>query len=321
MPARDEELRIGECLESLCRTGPVLSRVVVVDDASSDATAAAARAVSDRRIHVVDAPKLPGGALGKPAACAYGARAEASDWLWFVDADVRVEPDLLCRLLAVAEETDADLISAVGRLVSADWLTGWLLPEVGLAVARRTDPARIADPTSSASFAVGHCLLVRRSVYDAVGGHLAIADQVVDDIALARLVTSRGGVVRLATAFDGFTVRMYDDAAGMWTGLLKNTSAVRRNSVAVEMATAALSLAPVWLSWSQRPATRALARAAVGAQIGANLAARSVARQPLSPALLAPFADLLLTAHHMQAWVYRRRGRSVRWRNRAVSLG
>ncbi len=321
VPARDEAAHIADCVAALCRSGRDVVEIVVVDDGSSDATAAEALSRADGRVRVISAPDLVPGRLGKPSACAAGAFGTTGEWVWFVDADVTVEPDLVARLLAAADESDADLVSAVGRLTTTDRLTGWLLPAVGFTVARRADPARIADAMSSTVFAVGHCLLVRRTAYDAVGGHLAVADQVVEDVALARLVKSRGGTVALATAFDGFTVQMYDDARSAWSGLLKNTSAVQRRPLVAELASAALCLAPLGLVWSRSPRTRAIARVALVAQLSADLAARLVARQPVLPSLAAPVVDSVLAGQHLQAAARRRRGGAVAWRGRDVPLG
>ncbi|HVE64059.1 MAG TPA: glycosyltransferase family 2 protein [Mycobacteriales bacterium] len=320
VPARDEARHIAECLEALCLSGPDLTEVVVVDDASRDGTALAASRAGPS-VRVLPSPGPQVGQLGKPVACAAGAATARGEWLWFVDADVRVAPDLLNRLLRAADERDADLVSAVGRLVTVDPLSGWLLPAVGLAVARRHDPDLIADPTSSAAFAAGPCLLIRRSVYNAVGGHLAVADQVVEDVALARLVKAHGGQVVLATTLDGYSAQMYDDARACWVGLLKNTSAVRSGPWPAGAAAAALGFAPVALLQSRSTSTRRLAAVAVAAQVVTDGAARARARQPVWPAALSPLTDLLLAVHHAQARWLRHRGRPVGWRGRPVPVG
>ncbi|HVF20640.1 MAG TPA: glycosyltransferase family 2 protein [Mycobacteriales bacterium] len=322
VPMRDEERHAQRCVKALLASGDALREVVVVDDGSSDATRSELTRIADPRLRVLDATAPRPGECGKPAACAHGSAQARGDWLWFVDADVVVAPDLLSRLLAAADERDADLVSAVGRLTRAGGATGWLLPAVGFAVARRHDPARVADATCSDVFAAGHCLLVRRDVYDSAGGHAAVAAEVVDDVALAQSVKRRGGRVLLVTAFDGFDVAMYDGTRSMWRGLLRTTSAVGRPGTAgfvLDVTAALVQLAPATAVACVRSRTvRRVAGAVLSAQVVVDAGARAVARQSVRPALLTPLADSVIVAMRLQAMVRRRRGGTVGWRGRPV---
>ncbi len=97
VPARDEEAVLPALLSSL---GPELGpgdEVIVVDDHSGDATADAARAGGAT---VVCSPPLPHGWLGKPWACHIGAAAANNRLLVFLDADTRLVPGGLDRLVA-----------------------------------------------------------------------------------------------------------------------------------------------------------------------------------------------------------------------------
>jgi hypothetical protein len=322
VPVRDEAANIAGCVDAIAESGPDLAAVVVVDDASSDGTAAVVAARADARCRLLTSPGPRPGELGKPVACAAGAAVAIGEWLWFVDADVRVAPDLLRRLLAAAAESGADLVSAVGALAPARGLVGWLLPEVGLAVAARHDPARIADATDPAVFASGQCLLVRRSTYDAVGGHAAVSGEVVEDVALARLVKAHGGDVRLVAAFDGFVVDMYPTGRGMWNGLLRNTSALHGEGTAGLLVGAAAAMAkavvPVLAVSAPSPRLRAAARRLLLAQLGVDAAARSVARQPVAFAVLSPAVDAVVVGQRVSALRRSRAGGAVGWRGRPV---
>jgi chlorobactene glucosyltransferase len=283
VPARDEEDGIADCVNALRANG--LRDVVVVDDASSDGTAARAREAGAR---VVGAPPVRTGQHGKPAACRAGAAATASEWLWFVDADVTVARDALSRLLAAADESGASLVSALGRVETPNAAMAWLLPEVGLTLARRVDME---------TFASGQCLLVRREAYDAVGGHDVAA--VAEDLALARALTQRGYVVRTVLGPDLYTTRMYATLGEAWRGLVKNAADVRRDP-RVEYA---------WLA-----ATLLGGRRAYAANVVVSAGGRLVSGQPLWPAVAAPAAEVWLVANW---WRSRRRGR-VTWKGRPV---
>ncbi|HEX8004299.1 MAG TPA: glycosyltransferase [Mycobacteriales bacterium] len=258
VPARDEERHVGGCVRSLLAAG--VREVVVVDDVSSDATARVAREAGAR---VVAAPPLRPGQVGKAAACRAGAAAAGKPaWLWFVDADVTVAPDALSRLLAEADDTGAALVTAYGRVATPTAGTAWLLPEVGLSLARR-DPA---------PFANGQCLLVRRDAYP---GHEPYA--VVEDVALARAVAARHATSAVLGP-DLFTVAMYGSLPAALRGLHRSRGAVPPGWREA-----------LWLAAACTPAGYA-------AQVAVSAAARAVARAPVWPAVAAPFAEALLVA-------------------------
>jgi cellulose synthase/poly-beta-1,6-N-acetylglucosamine synthase-like glycosyltransferase len=286
VPARDEAGVIGACVAALRATGA--GEVVVVDDGSADATADVAAAAGAR---VVAAPPLALGQVGKPAACRAGAAAARDAvWLWFVDADVVVAPDALARLLAHADETGADLVSALGRVATPTLAARWLLPEVGLTLARRLD-------LSDGTFASGQCLLIKRSAYAATGGHDVRA--VVEDVALARAVTARGGRVETVLAPDLYETTMYATLGDAWRGLLKNSAEVRTKPL-TEAA---------WLA-----ATLAGGLPGYAAAVVVSAGGRAVAKAPVWPAVAAPLAELWLIAN----WWRARRRAPVPWKGRRV---
>lgn len=255
VPARDEERHVASCVRALLAAG--VREVVVVDDASSDRTSDAARREGAR---VVTAPPLAPGHAGKAAACLAGAAAvEGGDWLWFVDADVTVAPDCLSRLLAHADETGAALVSAYGSVLTPAPALAWLLPEVGLSLARR-DPA---------PFASGMCLLVRRAAYP---GHDPAA--VVEDVALARAMGGASTVL----GPDLYRVAMYDSLRDALRGLHRSRSAVPPGWREA-----------LWLAAACSPYGYA-------SQVAVSAAARAVSRAPVWPAVGAPLADALLVA-------------------------
>ena len=322
VPARDEARVIADCVRALCASGPGLAELVVVDDGSTDGTADAAAAVGDPRVRVITAPPLADGALGKPSACAAGAAAATGEWLWFVDADVRVAPDALARLLDHARSTGAALVSALGRLRGGSAAVSWLLPEVGFGLARRLSLDSVAEPTSPIAFASGQCLLMRRDAYDDIGGHGAVVREPVEDVALAGLAKARGHHLRVVLAPDAFDVDMYASLSDAWRGLLKNSAGVRgaaHVSLAREAVWAAAAAVPLAvLAGSRSRSARRLAAAAVIAQVVTSVGGRVVAKVPVWPAVGAPLAELTLVASWLQSRRLAARGETVQWRGRPV---
>ncbi|HUQ54719.1 glycosyltransferase [Lentzea sp.] len=212
VPARDEEATLPSLLPDLVTQPGV--RVVVVDDASSDATAAVARSLG---AEVVSSSGPAPGWAGKTHAMHLGvAAAGDEEWLLFVDADVTCAPDLVGRLLASASELGADLVSSSGRGSGAAWW--FLLPAFNSLVFEGSPP----DGRGAKALAVGHCILVRRGVFEAAGGWKALAGTHADDVGLATLIRDSGGVTRFVDASSLLTTSGIDTLGSCWRSLRKS---------------------------------------------------------------------------------------------------
>jgi hypothetical protein len=237
VPARDEAQQVQECVRSLLSQGA--HEVLVLDDGSTDGTADLARAAGAT---VLAGAALPEGWLGKPWACQQLADAAdpASTVLVFVDADVVLTPGALAS--AVAALGDLDLVSPYPRqeapgatrlvqpLQQWSWLT--FLP---LRWAERS-----ARPELTAC--TGQFLVLRRRTYDRAGGHAAVRDQVVEDLALLRSVKRAGGRGGVVDGTSLATCRMYGDWRALADGYGKS---LHELPVAVPVGMALLYLLPL----------------------------------------------------------------------------
>jgi hypothetical protein len=324
VPARDEEGQIGGCLAALLdQRGVPALRVVVVDDGSTDGTAAAVEAVTDPRVRLVRADPPPAGWLGKPHACASGAAAAAGDdgVLVFVDADVRLFPDGIAGAVAVLERHGLDLVSpwprqltggAAERLVQPlqQWLWTTLLP---LRLAERS-------PRPSLAAANGQFLVVRRAAYERAGGHGAVRADVIEDVALLRAVKSAGG---RGVVMDGSTLavcRMYDGWPALRDGYAKSLWSAVGGSPAAGLAASAV-LTAVWVL----PALAALRGSRAGAVgYAAGVAGRAVTASRTGgrmwpDSLAHPLSVLLLDLLMVRSVAGRWRG-TLHWRGRPIGV-
>ncbi len=216
VPARNEEAVIARCVRSLVPQ----ARVVVVDDHSSDSTAAEARAAG---AEVLPAPPLPPGWLGKPHACFHGARQAETEWILFVDADTWYEPAFLASLLAFAESRGLDAVSLFPRQVCLRWFESALV-EYGLGLYfAGVDASRLNNPRRPDALANGQCILIRRGAYWRLGGHEAVGSSVTEDVALAVLLKRHGIPYAVCRGERLARVRMYDSFASLWRGFQKNS--------------------------------------------------------------------------------------------------
>ncbi|MGH9398877.1 MAG: glycosyltransferase, partial [Thermoanaerobaculia bacterium] len=224
IPARDEERGIERAVRSHLLQDYANFEVVVVDDRSSDRTGEilAALAREDRRLTVLPGIDPPAGWLGKPHALHVAALAATGELLLFADADVVYDPRALGEAVAFLEASRADFAVLLPRMEAEGFWESVLMPYVlgayfgGIGFLANMDRPRWA----AAGGGAGN--LIRRSAYDAVGGHAALKDSVIDDVHLA-LKTKRGGFrTRAVRAEDRVSVRMYRGLAGVVNGFTKN---------------------------------------------------------------------------------------------------
>ena len=182
VPARDEEVNIGDCLRGLLKQDYPASRfkLLLVNDHSVDntATIALSCARSHRQLCVLDSPPLPSRWLGKSHACWIGAQAvsEETEWLCFVDADVRSEPELLARAVATAGSQGLDLLSLIPRQEFGSFAERLVMPCGFYLLAFYQDLRELQSRDGSNTTATGQFMVIRRSVYEAIGGHAAVRD-------------------------------------------------------------------------------------------------------------------------------------------------
>ncbi len=238
IPARNEEGRVGLTVaDVLAQDHSGLIEVIVLDDGSEDGTAAEidAAANGDPRVKRISGSGPPAGWKGKQAAVWRAQQEATGEWLLFVDADVRLHPKALGVALSEARRREAVMVSWLGQLTTRSFWEHVLMPFIGDLILLFTKPKFVNDATLDDCLANGQFILIRRDAYDAVGGHEAVKDSVIDDVSLARTVKFHEPVGSLKyvllTSTGLMQVRMYEDFEGIWDGWTKNFFAASKNSV------------------------------------------------------------------------------------------
>lgn len=213
VPARDEAPVIGQSIGSLlAQDYPGPFRVVLVDDGSSDGTAAIARAAApgDDRLEIIGGSTPPAGWTGKLWALEQGTRhaGDAPDFLWLTDADIVHAPDTLRSLAARSEAEGLTLNSLMARLETGGFAERALIPAFVFFFQMLYPFARVNDPRNRTAAAAGGCLLVRRDAFVRAGGHARIAHAIIDDCAMGRVMKEQGPV-RLSLTHRSQSVRPY----------------------------------------------------------------------------------------------------------------
>ena len=218
VPARNEELCLADCLASLVgQEGPAYE-VIVVDDHSSDATRTIAESFP---VRVISADPLPPGWSGKCNAAWSGAKAAKGKWLLFTDADTKHSVHSIAVGLDEASSCNAALLSYSPKQEVHSFAERALMPVIFAELAATYRPMDVCDPVSPVAAANGQYLLIRGDIYEAIGGHASVAKEILEDVALARLVKQAGGPLRFR-ASDIVSTRMYRSTAAMFEGWTKN---------------------------------------------------------------------------------------------------
>lgn len=319
VPARDEAAVIGGTVQRLLAQRYPDFEVLLLDDHSTDGTAdvAAAAAAGDGRLRVLAGRPLPAGWLGKNWACQQLAEAAGGDLLIFTDADVRWQPEALAALVAAMEQMQADLLTVWPTQTTVTWAERLVVPLMAVAIVGYLPLVAVHHlPLAVFAAANGQCMAFRRAIYVPVGGHAAVADQIVEDVALARRVKARGGRLRMMDGNRLIGARMYHDWPSVRDGFAKNILAGHGNSVPFLLASTLfhwlLFIVPwIWLLFDWRVWPLAAAGVAVRALTAA------VTRQRLRDALLMPLSVLLMTRIAFQALRWHYAG-GPQWKGRTV---
>ena len=223
VPARDEEAVIAACIESLAQQNEI-AEILVVNDQSSDRTAeiVCALILKYPQVRLLETAVLPPGWVGKNNAVWIGAQRAKGEWLLFTDADAVHEKDSAAKALQIAAQSHAALVSFSPQQLMQTWYEKALIPFVYGRLSHNFSYDEINDPQNTAAAANGQFILIRRDAYNAVGGHASIAGEVLEDVALAKLVKLAGYPIWFGSGKGFVRVRMYRTFSAMWAGWKKN---------------------------------------------------------------------------------------------------
>lgn len=238
VPARNEEHNIGACVTSLAAQDYPDFEILVVDDRSEDRTAEIVRGLPKgraRSIRLIDGAPLPPGWFGKPWACHQGAQAATGSLLLFTDADTIHEADLLARSVRALEEDQAGAVTLLGRQIMETFWERVIQPQIFTLIGMRYGDLRAPRGERQWKHAIanGQYILVRRSAWEAIGGHEAVRNEVVEDLRLAQELARGGHPVSVRRADREFATRMYRNLHELIEGWMKNLATGSRQSLPV----------------------------------------------------------------------------------------
>lgn len=239
IPARNEARNIRACVEAVLAQDYPNFEVIVLDDRSTDSTPEILRQLileSDSLLsrptreqapvlQILNGSDLPKGWAGKPHALHQAsavAQAPQNAWLCFIDADTFISPATLSSCYAKALETKADMFTIMTFQIMGSFWEKVVMPLVMTGLSVGFSPRKVNDPKRKDAIANGQFILIKRAVYDAIGGHESVKDSIVEDKAIAEQVKWNGYRLIVADGMKLARTRMYTSLREMWEGWTKN---------------------------------------------------------------------------------------------------
>lgn len=323
IPARNEARNLPDTLQawSACRLDRL--EILVLDDHSTDQTAAivAQYAARDARIRLLQGMPLPTGWAGKNWACAQLAEAARGDCLLFTDADVHWQPAALPAALVFLARSQADLLAIWPTQQTISMAERLVVPLIPLTVMFYL-PILAAHhlPHSSMAAAIGQALLFRREAYLRCGGHAAIASNPLDDITLARRIKSAGLRLRLVEANRLIFCRMYTNWAEVRDGTAKSLLGSSGNRLWPILLAVLLQCWLFVFPWLLliKSTERIPALVSILLGTGMRLLGARIHHQRWQEALIMPVSILALAASALQAARWKIRHGGAVWKGRVV---
>ncbi|MEO1620060.1 MAG: glycosyltransferase family 2 protein [Cyanobacteria bacterium J06632_3] len=340
IPAYNEAINIADCMTAVLANelpDPSVLQLIVADDDSTDETLKLAQKVadSDERAVVISAGARPSDEVwrGKNWACDRAVAKATGEYLLFIDADVRLSTNAIAQALANAKSYKTDLLSCAPLIVCGCFSEWIVQPLMSNLIAVGFDFEGVNDPQKSdTALAAGPFMLFRHEAYHQIGGHRAVADNPVEDLALASLIKRSGLKLRYVLGLQAATVRMYRSFSDLWEGWTKNYHLGSGRNIALTMISALAVLLIFTMPWAGLAASLVgilqgaavlwvlwIAIAAVGLQVSLRYAAALLVGQPLRYWWLGWLGGLLVSAIAWASIIKTETGWGWTWRGRSLA--
>jgi len=226
IPARNEEETIGKCVTSLLHSDYPHLEIIVLDDNSRDRTYEIVRilAQNHENLRIIKGQKLPPGWNGKNWACHQLAYAAKGDWFLFTDADTCHSPNSVSTAIVAAKKSQSHFVTVIPGLIMKSWAERLILPVIHFAFFVLM-PYKLINfsKNSRVAIGIGPFLFIQRKRYFSCGGFEAIKTEILDDMALAKIVKQDKGKLAVIDGTDIMQVRFYTCFKEIWSGLSKNS--------------------------------------------------------------------------------------------------
>ena len=322
IPARNESSVIATTVEYLLQQTYKNFELIILDDNSDDNTRdiALEAGQGDKRLQVISGTVLPNGWKGKNWACHNLAQVANGDIFIFTDADVQWQSqNALNSLISQMKGSNTDMLTVWSTQITHTFAERLTVPLMGMVILGYLPTVMVHySPFSMFSAANGQVMAWRKQVYEEIGGHQAVADNVLDDVTLARLAKKNNFKIRMVDGNDFIKARMYDNWDSVRDGYAKNILAGYGSVLGLVLGTVfhwLIFLVPYFLLFIPNYRLSALILIIAGLTLRAVSAIFT--KQHVLDALFMPITVILFTIISLQSIYWHVTGKS-HWKGRAI---
>ena len=221
LPARNEEDFITKCLETLCRQNYKNFEIIAINDSSEDKTGEIIEkfAKNDSRVIHVSAREKPKNWMGKNWACMEGFKKATGDLLLFTDADTKFEKNVMELTVSHLLSESLDALTVIPRLRCIDKITKITLPMLSTFLHSRYSALNVNNPKKEVGYFFGSFFMITREIYEGIGTHEIVKQEIVEDGALGKITKESGGVLKMVRGEHLIEALYSRSAKEMWNGL------------------------------------------------------------------------------------------------------
>ncbi len=336
LPARNEEKYIEKCLESLLDQDYENYEIVAIDDSSEDNTGNIIKRFSEinsKVIHV-SAREQPDGWMGKNWACSEGYKKATGELLLFTDSDTKHSRNVISLAVSHLLSLNLDALTVIPKMLCMDTWTKITLPMISTFLHTRFSALRVNDPNKKTGYFFGSFFIIKKLVYDAVGTHEGVKQEIVEDGALGKKVKESGYKMRMVRGEHLIDAVWARDLSGLWHALkrLMVPLYLQSSSIAVGIFFAVLFLLfmpfPILAYsisfWDKADSFFILvvtsSIASILIYVGAITEATQGLQLKLSHALMGPIGSFIVVIGFLSGIIQAKSNSAVSWRGRSYSL-
>ncbi len=335
LPARNEEGFIEKCLDTLIDQDYTNYEIVAIDDSSDDKTGeiiANYAKQNSKVIHVSAKPK-PDGWMGKNWACMEGYKKASGELLLFTDSDTKHQKNVISLAVNHLLSLNLDALTVIPKMLCMDFWTKITLPMISTFLHTRFSALRVNDPTKKTGYFFGSFFIIRKKIYDDVGTHEGVRQEIIEDGALGKKVKESGHKMRMVVGDNLIEAIWARDLSTLWNALkrLMVPLYLQSGNIAIGIFFAVLFLLfmpfvllvysviffDVSVSFEMLFASSLAASSVI--YIGAVIETKML-QLKLQYALLGPIGSLIVVLGFQSGLIHAKSNSAVNWRGRNYSM-